>query len=1063
MRYLSPQIAPAIFVLAIASFLGCFSARPAMGSDADVLTYNQHIRPILADKCFACHGADSATREAGLRLDIRDEAVGAGAIEPGLAEASEMISRIYLADDDDGLMPPTSSHKQLSGEEKKTLSRWIDGGAVYQPHWAFIAPERASLPEVTSDSHWIRNPIDRFVLARMQANGLSPAPDADRQTLARRVALDITGLPPLPEWVDTFMSDESADAYEKYIDRLMAEPTWGEHRARYWLDYARYADTHGIHFDNYREIWAYRDWVISAFNDNQPYDQFSIEQLAGDLLDAPTLEQQIATGFHRCNMTTNEGGIIDEEYAVLYARDRTETTAAVWLGLTVGCAVCHDHKFDPVSAKEFYSLSAFFNNTTQAVRDGNVSNTPPVIEVPIAEDRERVGELLEAISTHEANLSAIRNRTKAELSTLPIVASEVAAGLPMQNQLVLHAPLGEGVGNTTNVLFAGQLHPVSAKGTVLWNDGYTQTKAFAGANEALFVIDDAGDFEFKDPFTAAVWVYPQSRKLSGAIVARMDESQKHRGWDLWFDNGRVATHIIHDWPENAIKIAAGDALPVNQWSHVAVVNDGLGKADGVHLYVNGIEQTNRQILNETLEAKTIRTEVPLTILRRTPGAKNTDARVNDLRLYTAALSEADVALLAVNTPALFAASIQSESRTEEQNNLLVDWYLNHKQEAFLRQSKELEGLKREREAIRSRGTIAHVMNEKPQPAVAYVLKRGEYDQRGEQVGPDVPAALPRLGDRPRNRLGLAQWMFTKENPLVSRVTVNRFWQEVFGTGLVRTSADFGVMGELPSHPELLDYLAIEFRESGWNVKDLFRMMLSSSTYRQSARVSEAGRAIDMENRLLAQGPRFRMDAEMLRDMALWSSGQLSTKIGGPSVRPYQPAGVWEAVAMPGSSTRNYVTDKGESLYRRSMYTFWKRAAPPASMEILGAPNREVCTIQRERTNTPLQALVTLNDPQFVEAAKKLAEKTLLENESDESRLQSIASQLLSRPFKPNELTILNSGLEKLRGHYEQNQEDAEALLSVGESAVTGSLSKSELAAWTMLASEIFNLDETLCK
>ncbi len=1029
--------------------------------------YNRDVRPILADNCFACHGSDSGTREADLRIDQRDAAIEAGAIVAGSPDESELIARINLDADDESLMPPTGSHHKLTQAQKETLAKWVAEGALYEPHWSFIAPV-ASEPPSVKQTGWVRNSIDQFVLARLESEGLSPAPQADRRTLARRAALDVTGLPPEPQWVEAFVADTDPNAYDKYLDRLFSQSTWGEHRGRYWLDYARYADTHGIHFDNYREIWAYRDWVISAFNQNMPFDQFSIEQLAGDLLENPTLDQQIATGFHRCNMTTNEGGIIDDEYAVLYARDRTETTAAVWMGLTAGCAVCHDHKFDPVSMKDFYSLSAFFNNTTQAVRDGNISNTPPIIPVPLLADRTRFNELPALIAESDAKIVALEAAGVEQLKTATPSVREIADSLPRNESLVFHAPLGEGSGDTTNVMIEGRLVPLSSRGALAWGDGQTQPRALVAANGVFLGAPGVGDFDIRDPFTVAAWVYPEKPNIGGSIIGKIEAAEGLRGWDLWMEGGKLAVHFVSKWPQTATKIVASNALPVNEWSHVALVNDGSGTLDSLRLFVNGKEQTDRKIANDTLVAAkdnpSIRSSSPLMIGSREKDSAADKLRINDVRIYSASLKPREVNNIGEASLAMYTASLPMDRVDEARAKMLARWMLSIRSVEYRGAVAARAKLSAEEAAIRIRGTIAHVMSEKPTPATAHMLNRGEYDQRLDEVAADVPAQLPPLGDLPHNRLGLARWLFSDTHPLTSRVSVNRFWQEVFGTGLVRTSADFGVMGEPPSHPELLDHLAVQFRESGWDVQSLFRTMLTSATYQQSSRHSDAAIHSDPANRLLSHGPRFRMHAEMVRDLSLWASGLLSPTIGGPSVRPYQPPGVWEAVAMPESNTRNYKEDTGEGLYRRSMYTFWKRAAPPASMEILGAPSREVCTIQRESTNTPLQALVTLNDPQFVEASRKLAAMTLSEPSLDDpARLQFIGQRLLSRSFNDAELKILASGLDKLRNHYRANQEDAAALLAVGQSQKLDSLPAEELAAWTMLANELLNLDEALCK
>ena len=1033
----------------------------------EAVQYNQDVLPILAENCFACHGADSGTREAGLRLDQREAAVDGGAIVPGDPESSSLVFRIGLDPDDDAVMPPPSSHRELTEDQKTLLARWIDEGAPYQQHWSFIPPEKVTPPAV-KQADWVRNPIDQFVLARLEAAGLQPNEEADRRTLARRASLDVIGLPPEPAWVEDFVGDEKPGAYQRYLDRLFSHAGWGEHRARYWLDYARYADTHGIHFDNFREVWSYRDWVIRAFQQNMPFDQFSIEQLAGDLLDQPTLDQLIATGFHRCNMTTNEGGVIDKEYEVLYAQDRTETTAAVWLGLTAGCAVCHDHKFDPLTMKDFYSLSAFFNNTTQPVKDGNVPDTPPVIVVPQMTDRGRWTELQRRIPELEAEMSVLQKAAIEQIREDPVSTVEIAESTRSETPLLLHAPLTPTSDNATEVLVDGSLLPVTGRGPLKWQDGYTRPKSLEASKDGLLAVGGIGNFSLNQPFTASAWVYPRRRNISGVIVGRNDPDQDQRGWDLWMEEGRVAFHLIHHWPKAGAKVVAGPSLPVRQWTHVAVVNDGLGTIDSVRLLINGQEQTRRRVDNDSLfdepEIPSIQGNGLVTVGGRVDGSVPRGLQINDVRVYGGALSAAECRQVADGSLALYAASLPDDQRQPAQWESLATWKLLRHSDDYRRLDQLFSELYREKETLSGRGTIAHVMHERDTPAAAHILHRGQYDEPLEQVGADVPAELPALSGLPRNRLGLAKWLFRDDHPLTSRVTVNRFWQEVFGMGLVRTSADFGVMGEPPTHPELLDYLSVEFRDSGWDVQELFRLILSSATYRQSARHGERAMELDPENRLLAHGPRFRMHGEMIRDSVLSAAGLLSPKVGGPSVRPYQPPGVWEAVAIPGSNTRSYDRDEGDALFRRSMYTFWKRSAPPASMDIFGAPSREVCTIQREQTNTPLQALVTLNDPQFIEAARALATTALTENEGQDERcFHFMSRRLLSRPLRPEEIDVLSESLQRLMNYYQSHPADADALLAVGVTPVDDQLPATDLAAWTMLASEMINLDETLCK
>jgi len=1049
---------------AVALAVGLAFVSPAAAGDDRKLEYNRDVRPILSEYCFSCHGPDSAARKADLRLDRRDDAVKAGAITPDDPDASELVARVTAAEADQ-VMPPPASKKPLSDAQKDVLKRWVAAGAEYQPHWAFIAPGRPTPPAV-ADEAWVRNPVDRFVLAKLAEKGLKPAPEADRRTLARRVSLDLTGLPPKPEAVEAFVADAGPDAYEKYVDRMLASEDWGEHRARYWLDAARYADTHGIHFDNYREMWSYRDWVINAFNKNMPFDAFTVEQLAGDLLPGRTVDQQVASGFNRCHITTNEGGAINEEYLVLYTRDRTEAASQVFLGLTTGCAVCHDHKFDPFSQKEFYELSAFFNNTTQAAMDGNVKDTPPTVVVPRAEDRERWSALATAVLEVKPKAEARRAAARADFDRWAADAgagfSRIAESVPADG-LRLHAPLGEGVGTSTGVTTGGVWRQFDFGKGGPWQPGHVSASAVKIGPDFNLAVPGVGDFERDQAFSVGAWVKTPNASGSGAVVSRMDEAGGHRGWDLWVEGNRPGMHLINAWPGNALKVLGREPLKPGQWQHVLVTYDGSGRAAGVKVYVDGKPKAV-EVKDESLTGS-IRTAAPLTVGRRTPGARFDGVMEQDLRIYGRALAPGEVAALAGSTRAGWLASRPMAARTPAEADELFGWWLANLDAESPALGRRLADLEREQTEVRNRGTVGYVMQERGGTASAFVLNRGEYDKRKDEVHPRTPDALPPMGpDLPRDRLGLARWLLRPEHPLTARVTVNRFWQEVFGTGLVRTTGDFGVTGETPSHPELLDWLAVDFREGGWDVKRFFRLLVTSAAYRQSALGTPEAAEKDPSNRLLSHGPRFRMDAEMVRDYALAAGGLLVRKVGGPSVKPYQPDGVWEAVAMDVSDTRSYRRDAGDKLYRRSLYTFWKRAAPPASMEIFNAPSREVCTVRRERTNTPLQALVTLNDPQFVESARHLAQETLKGGESNtEGRLDLMARRLLARPLRPEEGQIVSASLADLLAHYQAHPDDARALAAVGETPADPKLDAPTVAAWTMLANEMMNLDEVLNK
>ena len=1022
--------------------------------------YNRDIRPILAENCFACHGPDSAARKADLRLDRREDAIASGAIVPGKPGESPLVERLDL-DDPVKRMPPEKSHKKLKPEQKAILKAWVAQGAGYQPHWSFITPKRPALPAVRREG-WARNPIDWFILAGIEAAGLEPAPEADRRSLARRAAMDLTGLPPDPKLVESFVADKAPDAYEKYLDTLFASPAWGEHRGRYWLDAARYADTHGIHFDNFREMWSYRDWVIGAFNRNMPFDQFTIEQLAGDLLPSATLDQRVATGFNRCNITTNEGGAISEEYLVLYTRDRTETASQVFMGLTAGCAVCHDHKFDPLSMRDFYSMAAFFNNTTQGAMDGNIPNTPPVIPLPPKGEEAKVALLREKITAAKNALAEREKTARAEFEAWQGKATPQSVSAVSSEGLALSAALTEGEGSKVKFVIGGKDRQVELSGAS-WVPGRDKEKALR-LNGPTAAIAEAGDFDATQAFTVSAWLKPAVNTGVGPVVARMDGPPAHRGWDFWIQDRRAGMHLIHRWPDAGLKVVASAQLAANAWTHVTITHDGSAKASGVKVYYNGQEQPVAVENDKLAGAGTTRTASPLRLGRREAGDPLRNMPVEDIRIYTRALSRHEAESLGKGLGAILAKAADKRSAAEKDQ--LFAWYLGGRDKAYQDQKTALSALEKEEISLQAKGTVAHVMQEKPGEAMAFILERGEYDRRKDSVKAATPKALPPLPkDAPPNRLGFAKWLLAEEHPLTTRVTVNRFWQEVFGNGIVRTAGDFGITGELPSHPDLLDWLAVEFREAGWDVKRFFRLMLTSAAYRQSARATAEKVAKDPDNRLLARGPRFRLDAEMIRDQALASSGLLVPKIGGPSVKPYQPEGVWEAVAMIGSNTRDYRADKGENLYRRSMYTFWKRSAPPASMEVLNAPNRETCTVRRERTNTPLQALVTLNDPQLVEAARVLASRVLADKAlaNDQQRLNAIGQRVLSRDFRPEEAAILGDSLADLRRRYSAAPAEAEKLVKVGETAPDASLDKKELAAFTMMANLVLNLDEALNK
>ena len=1036
----------------------------AAGND---IQFNRDIRPILTESCFTCHGPDSAKRKADLRLDRKEGLFGrtenGRAVVPGKPDDSEVYSRM-ISEDEDDRMPPAKSNHQLTIDEKKLVKRWIEQGATWEGHWSLTAPKRSAEPPVKNTT-WARNPIDRFILARLEQSGLTPAPEADRRTLARRLSFDLTGLPPDPTEVEAFVKDTAPDAYEKLVDKWMALPQYGEHRAHYWLDAARYADTHGMHFDNYRELWPYRQWVIEAYNRNMPFDRFGVEQLAGDLLPERTLEQQVATGFIRAGMTTNEGGTIAEENLVMYARDRTETAARVFLGLTMNCAVCHDHKFDPISAKDFYSMSAMFANNTMNALDGNIKDTPPVVVVPAIADRAQWKLLTAEEASLRKQADARRAVARPDFDQWVATAKpdQISAAMPVR-KLHLHASLSEGEGSAINVTLDGKEKEIPLIPTAQWQRGYLAEKALMVDKAAPAEFAEAGDFERDQQYTVSCWVKLPGQ-VTGAVMARMDDIHNYRGWDFWIEGNRVGTHIINNWEGNdALKVvSAGKPLEPNKWYHICLTYNGSSKADGVKIYVDGQLQKNARPQKDGLK-NTIRTTVPLKIGQRNTSSLISNLLTQELRIYKRVLDPMEVKDMAVSSRLVGLLGKPVTKRSEAEKKDLFDWWLGNVDPASTDINASLTEVITQTDAIKARGAETLVMQEKTTAPVAYVLYRGEYDKRRDQVGAATPAALPPMAkDAPKNRLGFAQWLFAPEHPLTARVTVNRNWQEIFGAGIVRSADDFGVTGDNPTHPELLDWLAVEFRESGWDTKHMLRLMVTSATYRQSAVVTPTKLEKDPQNKLLSRGPRFRMDAEMVRDTALAESGLLVRTMGGPSVKPYQPPGVWEVVGMPESNTRIYLQDHGDSLYRRSLYTFWKRSGPPASMDTFNAPTRENCTVRRERTNTPLQALVTLNDVQFMEAARVLAEKTIKKSEGVQPRMDEMFLRVLARPVREDERAVCQSAYDDLLKYYQANVGDAKQLLAVGEMKRDESIDPAVHAAWTMMANQVMNLDEALNK
>ena len=1055
----------------------------AQGSTSSAtVDFQRQVRPILSNNCFRCHGPDEGSRRARLRLDTEEGAFtprpSGDAIVRGDPDASLVYQRITHADDRRRMPPPASASEPLTAEQIDVLRRWIEEGAEWDQHWSFKAIARHEPPDVDRTA-WVRNPLDRFVLARLETTGLQPAPEADKRTLARRVALDLTGLPPDPGALQSFLSDTSEQAYDRLVDVLLDSKHWGEHRARYWLDAARYGDTHGIHIDNYREMYFYRDWVIRAFNDNKPFDDFAVEQLAGDLLPNPTLEQLVATGFHRNNITTNEGGAIPEEYEAVYAKDRADTTGNVFLGLTIGCATCHDHKFDPIAQREFYAMTAFFRNTTQYVMDGNISDPPPVLVVPTDEDRDRWEELRQEAGDIDARV-ARRDASIDERFT-----AWLASGAHRDLETPLEAS-AELLAFALNDADEPAVETAGRRDAIVLHAGATVVEGPRGQPALQFGTESWAELaplslDSDTPFSIGMWVYQPEDEGNFVVAGQYDADDDSRGWAVTIGARQLSFRMIGDAAAETGRPTQARISPINTkrmptgaWTHVVVTHDGSGERGGLHIYRDGavVEEQGSEFFAKV--EGSIQTDQPLYlgkgIVPRAGDAPETryfsGGGIADLRVFNRQLTVQEAEVVSLWPTLLRARTKTPTELTADEESALRLYYLSVLDDEYRRLLTHKQAINQEWRDIRRRGGATHVMQEREDSEPeAHVLYRGMYDQPRERVVAGTPAVLPPMAESlPRNRLGLATWLVDEANPMTSRVTVNRYWQEVFGTGLVATSEDFGARGELPSHPELLDWLALDFRESGWDIKQFFRTLVTSATYRQSARVTAGKLETDPDNRLLSRGPRFRMDAEMIRDYALAASGLLVRTIGGPSVKPYQPDGVWETVAMPQSNTRVYRQDSGDKLYRRSLYTFWKRSAPPASMNIFNAPTREHTIVRRERTNTPLQALVTMNDTQFVEASRYLAQRAMREagNEFDR-RLDYLTTRLLARHFDDQERRVTRGTYDGLLDLYREDASNAAKLLAVGDSPADEALPVAESAAWTMLTSQLMNLDEVLNK
>lgn len=1015
----------AFIAAAVSAFVGCVQAAK--------LEFNRDIRPILSDKCFHCHGFDPKTREADLRLDERVEAVRDGHIVPGDAMKSLIIQRVLAEDADDLMPPPASKLGRLTPDEIAKLKQWVNEGAEYQRHWSFIAPDRNRFESWKQQARKAgdRTPIDFLVKQNLADKGMALQPSADDATLLRRVSFDITGLPPSVDEVESFVSSKDAERYDALVGRLLAMPAYGERMATDWLDVARYADSFGFQVDRPRDVWMWRDWVVRAFNDNLPFDQFITWQVAGDLLPNATDDQILATAFNRLHQQESEGGSVEEEYRIEYVADRVQTFATAFLGLTYECARCHDHKYDPISQKEYYGLSAFLQNIDEAGLYAYFTESAPTPAFALLDKAGKLKKkhLLDKVARLEKQLAA-GAEDKPDMETIQaLMRGEAPAGKGRQ---VAHYTFDEVIQGR----LADALHPAPSPGVKGTNkkDAVTPEAVVKGDNKLVpgrfgnamaFTGDDpvttpVGNFHRHDPFSFSLWLKTPDEKERAVILhrSRAWTDAASRGYELLIEEGRLKWSLIHFWPGDAISIRTKAKLPLKQWLHVVVTNDGSSRAAGLKLFING-EQAEVEVIRDHL-TKDITGGGGDTIAlgERFRDRGFTGGQVDDLWVFSRDISQ----LVSPELDELYQELLAARAELT----------------AFQNQQKEIM-----------------VMQELTEPKKAYVLNRGEYDKRGEEAPPITPASLsPFPKNAPNNRLGLARWLTGPEHPLTARVTVNRLWQSLFGVGLVKTSEDFGSQGERPLHPDLLDYLALRLMESGWDMKALVREIVTSDVYRQRSVADAAAMADDPDNRWLARGPRFRLPAEMIRDNALASAGLLKLDLGGPPVNPYE---LTEAF-------KPFEVSPGGGAYRRSLYTTWRRTSPPPAMIAFDAPRRAVCSAKRERTDSPLQALVLLNGTQYVEAARVLGEKLHNEKRGDvEAMIREGFQHCLSRLPDAREVEICSRLYAQQLAHFKAHPAEAERLLKIGQTARQSTASTPELAAATLLAQALLNHDASVVK
>jgi hypothetical protein len=1148
------------------------------------LQFNRDIRPILSDNCLFCHGPDINKRKAGLRLDTQEGLLatlesGGRAVVPGSPSESSLIARITTADLDDR-MPPADHAKQLTGEEIDRLTRWIADGASWEEHWAFQSIARPDVPAAGAPD-WAKNPIDNFVAARLASNDISPSPEADRRTLARRLYLDLTGLPPAITDMEAFLADQQPGAYDRLVDTLLASTEHAEHMARFWLDAARYSDTNGYHIDNERYMWPWRDWVINAYKENKPFDEFTVEQLAGDLLPDATKDQKLASGFNRNHMINFEGGIIADEYRTQYVMDRVDTTGTVWLGLTMNCVKCHEHKYDPISHEEYYKLFAYFNTISEKGIDGRDGNALPRMRATTNKQETRLKGL-------EAEIAAIRTEMRKPMPEVDSTQAtwEVQNQEKLQSKWISLTPTAATATNGTTltpeeegVVVASGENPAkevyeasyavdesgitglrlefltdpeapdnslgrSENGNMVLSELEVEVSSATGKPDFKRVAMISGDVDYAQktlgieksidgkldtgygaggqeaPGNRTAVFVPDAPLGSGGgtllkvrlrhesnftghnagrfrVSITTDTAMARARLDQWYvagpytaPDGKAAFETAYE-PETGIDLDATYPDGRQKWQLVVPgYEDGKihslsGRVCATYLHRKILSPTARKTTLSVGSNDAIKIWLNGRVVHDNNIQRGVDKNQDQIRVDLNA-GENELLMKVVNygnSYAFFFENTQEQTgeypvavelilakpdgdRSLKEKHALRDFYRKTNSSEWQALDSKLAALREEKVAFEKGLPTAMIMDQMEEPRDTFLLTRGQYDLPAQKVEAGVPECLPPMAeDEPNNRLGLARWLVAPENPLTARVTINRYWQQYFGIGLVKTTEDFGSQGEMPSHPALLDWLSSEFVESGWDVRHIHRLIVTSATYRQASRHRVETKTLDSNNRLLAHAPRLRLDAEAVRDNALAISGLLKNEVGGPSVRPYQPLGLWQEVGYGGGFTAQVFTlGEGDELYRRSMYTFWKRTSPPPSMMLFDAPNRETCTVKRSRSNTPLQALTLLNDPQFVEASRFLAQRMMTETgDTPEERLNHAFLLAVARPATEQELAVLGRLYKSELASFQQEPSRAEKLLAVGKAPANASLDKSELAAWSTVASVILNMDETITK